>query len=254
MSNTSSDFVSQEILKVLQSNREMKVEEIAKELFVSPSSVRRKLSAMQEQGLVVRTHGGARIDESGNLFPSFSFRFKQNSFEKRKIAMCATSQIKDGDFIFLDGSTSAFFLSDYLKNFKNLKVMTNGIDTVSTLSKHNIEAYSTGGKVSSTNRAVLVGQNAINTIEHYRADVFVFSAQSVSSSGDIYDCFEEENFVRIAMMKNSDKKIFLCDDSKLGKASAFKLCHVKDVNCVISNADLSSYFQGNYKNKLLYTN
>ncbi len=253
MSNIVNDSTSQEILNVLQKNKAMSIGDIANEIYISPSSVRRKLSALQEQGLVIRTHGGARIDESGNMFPSFSFRSQQNSFQKKKIAMFATKCVKDGDFVFLDGSTSAFFLSEYLKNFKNIRVMTNGIDTISTLSKYNVEAYSTGGKISDTNRAVLVGQNAINTIEHYHADVFIFSAQSVDAHGNIYDCFEEENFLRIAMMKNADKKIFLCDSSKLGKASMFKLCHVKDVNYIISDADLSSYFEQNYKNKILTT-
>lgn len=254
MSRILKDSTEQQILNYLQKKDVVSVQEIADEIYVSTSSVRRKLNDLQNKGLIIRTHGGAKINDNENLFPSFSYRSRQNSFEKKKIAYSAMNYIKDGDFVFLDGSTSAFFLADALKSFNNVKVMTNGIDTISTLSKHNIEAYSTGGKISETNKSVLVGQNAINTIEHYHADVFIFSAQSVDRNGNIYDCFEEENFLRIAMMKNSVKKIFLCDSSKLSKASKFKLCEIKDVDYIISDGNLTDYFLTDRKAKIITIN
>jgi len=238
----------QDILNLLQKKQSATVEQIASETFLSQSSVRRKLTALQEKGLITRTHGGARLLSNESLFPSFSFRSHQNSFEKKNIASHAINFIKDGDFIFLDGSTSAFFVAEYLKDFKNVRVMTNGIDTISTLSKNKIEAYSTGGKISPTNRSVLIGQTAINTIEHYHADVVIFSAQSVDNCGNLFDCFEEENFIRLAMMKNASKKIFLCDSSKLNKSSMFKLCEVSNVDYFICNTDLSGYFTKPFKN------
>ena len=242
MSINIKDNATQDILRYLQKAETASIEEIASTFFISPSSVRRKLNVLQEKGLVVRTHGGARLNRNEDLFPSFSFRSHQNSFEKKKIAMMSTEFIKDGDFIFLDGSTSAFFLAEYLTHFKNIKVMTNGIDTISILSKYNIEAYSTGGKISETNRSVLVGQNAINTVAHYHADIFLFSAQSMDREGNIYDCFEEENFVRLAMMKNASQKVFLCDDSKLNRSSVFRLYGIQDIDQIVSNTDIKAYF------------
>ena len=129
-----------EILKLLESKEYISVEEITKTLYVSPSSVRRSLRVLEEKGLIKRTHGGATIIDANNLTPSFTFRTHQNVFEKKLIALKAIKLIKEGDVIFLDGSTSTFFMIEYLSEFNNIRVITNGIDTLSLLSKNIIRS------------------------------------------------------------------------------------------------------------------
>lgn len=231
-----------EILAIMQDMQFATIEELSKRLYVSPSSVRRKLDALQAKGLIIRTHGGARITEESVFFPSFTFRTHQNVFAKKKIALEAVKFVKDGDVIFLDGSTSAFYVAGNLGTFKNLKVITNGIDTLSLLSKTGIDAYSTGGRIENENRSVLVGQIAINTVNNYHADVVFFSAQSVGRDGQIYDCFEQENYLRQAMIKSSTKKIFLCDGTKFDRRSPYKLCNLKDVDHIVSDGETDGYF------------
>lgn len=231
-----------EILEILEKTQFISVEDLSKRLFVSPSSIRRYLKDAQEKGLLIRTHGGAKLASTNNLTPSFSFRSKQYIIEKKKIAKLAVNLVKEGDVIFLDGSTSAFFMADYLKDVKNIKVITNGIDTLSLLSKNGIDAYSTGGKISSVNRSALVGQMSVNIINAFHADIAFFSAHSVDEKGFVYDCFEEENHIRITMMKNSTQKILLCDSSKFNSPSPYKLCELKDVDRLICDKDVSKNF------------
>lgn len=227
-----------ELLEILQNNQYAAIDELAEKLCVSPSTIRRKLNVLQQKGLVVRTHGGAQLSNDNNFFPSFTFRVHQNSFEKKKIALAAIKLIKNGDLIFLDGTTSAFFIAEYLSEFTNLRVVTNGIDTLSLLAKYNISAYSTGGYVKGENRSVLVGNYAVEMIENFHADVAFFSARSVTANGEIYDCFEEENVIRKTMIKHADKKVFLCDSTKFEKTSLFHLCSLNDIDYIISNHDL----------------
>ena len=224
-----------DILEILQSNQYASIEELAEKLFVSPSTVRRKLNLLQKKGLITRTHGGAQLNNDNNFFPSFTFRVHVNSYEKKKMALSAIKLIKNGDLIFIDGTTSAFFIAEYLSEFKNIRVITNGIDTLSLLAKHNITAYSTGGCVLDINRSVLVGHYAEEMISNFHADIAFFSAQSVNDEGEIYDCFEEENVIRKAMIKHATKKVFLCDSTKFGKTSPFYLCSLKEVDYIVSN-------------------
>ena len=193
------------ILEFLTEKQYANVDDIASNFSVSGATVRRKLSTLEEKGLIVRTRGGAKVNDTNNFYPSFSFRTHQNSLEKKKIALAGIKLIKNGDLVFIDGSTSCFFIADYLTEFDNLKVVTNGIDTLSLLSKNKITAYSTGGVVSQANRSCLVGQIAHDTISNMHADVVFFSAQSVGTNGEIYDCFEHENYLRHEMMKNANK-------------------------------------------------
>ncbi|MBQ8374900.1 MAG: DeoR/GlpR transcriptional regulator [Clostridia bacterium] len=232
------EFLEQELMAILQSKQYSTIDDLAKSLFVSPSTVRRKLDALQKKGLVTRTHGGVKLNDENNFSPSFTFRIHQNSFEKKKIALAAIKLIRNGDLIFLDGTTSAFFIAEYLSEFENIRVVTNGIDTLSLLSKHNISAYSTGGCVQEENRSVLVGRYAEDMVNNFHADVVFFSAQSISPDGEIYDCFEEENFIRKAMIKNATKKVFLCDSTKFGKNSLFHLCSAKEIDYIITNSPL----------------
>lgn len=245
------DNQEKEILDLLQEKQSATIDELARKLFVSPSTVRRKLTSLQQKGLVTRTHGGAQINDENNFFPSFTFRSHQNSLEKKKIALSAIRLIKNGDLIFLDGTTSAFFIAEYLSEFKNIKVVTNGIDTLSLLSRNNIEAYSTGGYVSPTNRSVLIGHYAEDMIETLHADIAFFSAQAVGKDGVIYDCFEEENVVRRHMLKHSAQTVFLCDGTKFGKTAPYRLCALSDVDYVASNRDLRKYYSADKYPRLI---
>ncbi len=231
-----------EILNILKEVQSASIDDLAEKLFVSPSTVRRRLEELQNKGLVTRTHGGAKINGERSFFPAFTFRTHQNSVEKAHIALSAVKLIKNGNIIFLDGSTSAFFIAKYLADFKNIKVITNGIDTLSLLSANGTAAYSTGGFISPVNRAVLVGHYAEETIEKFHADIAFISAQSVSKNGEIYDCFEEENFLRNCMRKHSNKNVFLCDSSKFGRTSQYHLCSINAFDYIISDRDISNYF------------
>ena len=225
----------QQILEILQEKQYATVEELAEKLYVSTSTVRRALSSLQAKDLTIRTHGGVKINDTQNSSPNFSFRIHQNSFEKKKMALAAIKLIKNGDIIFLDGSTSAFYIAEYLKEFKDIRVITNGIDTLSLLAKNDIRAYSTGGQVSIQNPSVLVGRYAEDTIGNFHANIAFFSAQAMELDGSVYDCFEEENFIRRAMMKNASTSVLLCDDTKIGKQSSFYLCRAKEVDYIVSN-------------------
>ncbi len=227
-----------QVLDILETQQYASVDELATALCVSTSTIRRTLETLQQKGLVTRTHGGVKINSDNNFSPSFTFRIHQNSFEKKKIALSAIKLIKNGDIIFLDGSTSAFYIAEYLKEFKSIRVITNGIDTLSLLSKNNILAYSTGGQVSSENPSVLVGRYAEDMICNFRADIAFFSAQAMDNNGEIYDCFEDEIFLRRAMIKNAKTKVFLCDSTKIGKTSPYHLCDLKSIDYIASNQPL----------------
>ena len=240
-----------ELLNILQEKQFIGVEELASLLYVSPATIRRELTKLQNKGLILRTHGGAKINDSNNFTPNFDLRAHTNSLEKRKIAISAIKLIKNGDVIFLDGSTSSYLVAEYLKEFLDIRVMTNGIDTLSLLAKNKVKGYSTGGAISDVNQSTLVGELAHETVSSIHANIYFFSAQSVDENGEIYDCFEQENYLRKHMMKNSDVKVLLCDDTKINRRSPFYLCNISEIDYVISNADLDSFFKGKFKDKII---
>lgn len=234
--------IENEILNILNEAKSVEIGELADKLFVSPSTVRRRLEELQKKGLITRTHGGAKLNSEYSFFPAFNSRIGQNSMEKAQIALSAIRFIKNGDVIFLDGSTTSFFIAKYLSDFQHIRVITNGIQHLSLLSGNDMTVYSTGGYISAANRTVLVGHYAEETIKKFHADVAFLSARSVAEDGEIYDVFEEENFLRNCMREHADKKVFLCDSTKFGRTSPYRLCSVNDFDCIISDKDIRGNF------------
>ena len=229
------------VLSLLERQQYASVEELSAALAVSASTTRRILEGLQNRKLITRTHGGAKLNDANNAAPSFTFRIHQNLFEKKKIALLAIKLIKDGDIIFLDGSTTAYCIAEYLGEFRNIKVITNGIETLSLLSQNRIPAYSTGGEVSAENPAVLAGGYAEDGVRNFFADIVFFSARALDTEGRIYDCFENEIFLRRAMIQHSKTKVFLCDDTNFGKTSPHLLCTLNDVDYVASNRPMPDF-------------
>lgn len=213
-----------------------------KQVAVSPSSIRRKLTELEKDGLVVRIHGGVKSindDESGM---SFFTRKHTNALEKRLIAIKALKLVHDGDMIFLDSSSTSYFLAEYLSAFPNVTVVTNGVDTLAALAAKGVNVYSSGGKVYSENNAALTGEFARAAISKIHADLCFFSVHGITSDGGIYDLFRPCNEIISTMMQNSDKKVCLCDNTKTGKGGAFKICNVSDIDYIVCDRDISGAF------------
>lgn len=238
----------QEIMKLLEQNNYVTVDFLAEKIHISPSSIRRDLQRLELKGLIVRSYGGAELKSSVNKQIPFYLRSHQNAQEKAGVAHRAAELVKSGDVIFLDSSTSTYFMLEYLKNIKDLTVITNSLASMSVCSEYSINSYLTGGKLNPENRSCFVGAHTENMINAFHADFCFFSVQSVTTDGCLYDCFENEIVPRRLMMKNSEKCVFLCDHSKVNHFSAHKLCDISSVDYIISDINMEAYLDNTYPN------
>ena len=81
----------------------------------------------------------------------------------------------------------------------------------------------------------MIGSIAENTFRNVHADFAVFSARSLTGDEKIYDTHYNETPVRNVMFENSDKKIFLCDNSKINTISPYYQCSLTDIDYRISD-------------------
>ena len=218
------------------------VKELCEKLYASESSIRRDLSTLESRRVIRRTHGGAELVTNVSAGISFNQRAHHNINAKKAIAKKAAALIKDGDILFLDQSSSAFYLANEIFSNNSLTVVTNNIEIISLLSGSGIKTISSGGMLSTDNRTCLVGSDANYIFENIRADLVFFSAKSLAHDGTISDCAREEVVVRTAMLKNAAKKVFLCDSEKFGTRSAYKQCNLSDIDCLVSESDKAPEF------------
>ena len=222
------------ILEILLKEKKVNVQQLAQTLFISEPSVRRDLQSLEKQNLIKRVHGGAILEEtalSKNKIP-FLIREYEQGTAKAIIAKKAIDLICDNDVVFLDASTSCYYLIPFLASKRNLTIITNGAKALMKLAEYGINTISTGGVLLNSCLA-MVGEEAYRTIETYNADIALFSCRGVSDDGYLTDISPEENNVRKKMIQHAKKSYLLCASEKIGKSYFHNLCHKDDITGVI---------------------
>lgn len=232
-----------EIINILKENNGfVTVRELCRSLYASESSVRRDLTVLEGRGIINRTHGGAELITNFSNVVAFSKRSHHNTQAKKAIAKKAATLIRDGNVIFLDQSSTSFYLACEIMNNGTLTVITNNIEILSLMSDTGIKTMSSGGVLSSENRVCLVGPDAHVIFENTYADIVFFSTKSLTYDGVIWDPSREEVLVRNSMLKNAAKRVFLCDGEKFGTNSAYRQCTLADIDVLVSESEEAKRF------------
>lgn len=234
-----------EILKILKSVHYVTVEHLVEQIRYSPASIRRDLSVLEKQGLIKRTYGGAELLDDGKA--PYKFRKHSMKYEKNKIAAAAAKLVRDGDTVFIDASTTACCMENYLSAKKDICVITNSMVLTSSLKEQGIEVYCTGGEPVEL-PGTLTGAVAANTFSMFHADIMFFSTDGVDSDGKIYVLPEGHYVVNKSMLENSDKHVFLCGSNKIGKKSKRVQCTLNDIDYFICDETPGMELMKKFKN------
>ena len=203
---------------------------LVEELNVSEATVRRDLENLEQQGLLRRVHGGAELVKNPKTEPVFAEKTGLHASEKTRIAHLAEQCINDGDTIFLDASTTTFFMAKELKNHRNVTVITNSLRVVAELSGcEHVKVISVGGVLS--NNQSFVGTLAEKAIEeNYVASKIFFSSKGIAADAGILESNEAECGIKHKMIANAKEKYYLCDKSKMGGVGFVKLIPMAEID------------------------
>ena len=242
------------ILEQLKENGAVWVSKLSVELGVTEETIRRDLEKLEAKELLLRTHGGAIPLEETKLELSLEKRKSTNTDIKARLAKEAVNLIVPGDTIFLDASTTTFYLAKELRTFKNVTVITNSLRVIEELSDcHDLKVVATGGHLS-LNQS-LVGNLAEQNITHYFfADKMFFSSRGISKNGGILESNEQECSIKQKMLKNSNEKFYMCDNSKIERIGFAKLAQLDELTGIITNDPLDeSWIKLCEENKITLT-
>lgn len=235
----------EKILAVMERDGFVTVSKLVEELHYSPASIRRDLTELDHLALIRKDWGGAMLREDNlHALTAYPFRLQKNSRKKQRIAAVAEKLIRDGDVIFVDGSSTASFLEPFLYNKKEIHVVTNNAELASHLGQNHVHVTCTGGE--SRGGVALLGAVAEGTVERIHADVCFFSAHSLAPDGTVTDVGEAGLRLVEKMMKNSEKSVFLCDSDKVAGYSTYSAFTLGAVDTVISDADIRDKLEHEY--------
>lgn len=241
-----------DLINIIMQYDRVSVEELLKRQYTSKSTLRRDLKKLEEKGLIIRTHGGVMpVKKFADEQIPFFMRESEQNEEKERIAKQAVELIHDGDVIMLDATTSAYRLIKYFKDLKDIIVITSGAKASYLLGEMGIKNICTGGHMINKSFSY-VGQEALDTISKYNADITFFSCRGLSEDGFLSDNSIEENEVRKMMMKHAKRKVFLCNSEKIGHSYLNNLCHVSETDTIISNEAVPPYITSLMKQPTLF--
>lgn len=224
------------IMEKLNENGSVLVNDLSRDLGVTLETIRRDLEKLEQLEQVRRTHGGAVLYEEAPLDLSLEKRSGLNIDGKIAIAKKAIKLIRTGDTIFLDSSTTSFYLAKMIKDIRNITVITNNLLIVNELqSCDKLKVISTGGKLDMKNLS-FVGEIALKNIEeNFCANKVFFSCKGVTPEQGMLESNDVEYQIKSAMLRNSNQRICIADESKLNTVAFIKLAGFSDIDYFITD-------------------
>lgn len=225
-----------QLMKLLSKSGYVPVSELAKELEVSPVTIRRDLLVMEKEGICIRKRGGA-ISRSQGVTMELPYIIKhvQNTEAKKRIAEAALEQIEDGASIILDSGSTTYELALLLAAKRRLSVVTNDLQIAAKLAANSgINLICTGG-VARPNVFSLQGTMAETCFKNLSVDIAFLGADAIHADGGIYNANIEETPVKQAMLKAAARIIVLADSTKFQMRGFCRVCDLSQVDIVITD-------------------
>ena len=226
-----------EILMKLQAERRVVVSELSQLYDVSEETIRRDLEKLVNEGVAIKSYGGAVINENANLEVPFNIRKNYNVIGKQKIAEQIAAMVKDGESLMLDASSTAVYIAKALKEKKNLTVITNSIEIiVDLMDMPEWKVLSTGG-LSREGSFALVGPQTDKMLKSYHVDKAVISCKGFDLESGITDSDELHANNKITMLGAAGKKILAVDKSKFDKTAFTAIGALDDITTVVTDEE-----------------
>lgn len=228
----------QQILETARARGRVEVAGLARELSVTPETVRRDLTALERRGVLRRVHGGAIPVERLGIEPGVADRETHAASEKERIARAALDELPDGGSIIIDAGTTTVRFAELLPTDRELTVVTHSIPVASLLvSRPNVNLHLLGGVVRGRTLAA-VGEWTRSQIAEVFADVAFMGTNGISVERGLTTPDMAEAIVKRALIEAARRTVVLADHSKFGREDFARVAPLTSVDTVIVDRDL----------------
>lgn len=215
--------------------------ELAKELQVSESTLRRDLEHLERSGVARRTRGGVLYTGSFPGLPHFQLREPAQWEKKRAIARAAARLVQNGDTLLLDGGSTTYELARVLVG-RPLQVVTNSLPVANLFAANAYTDLVLLGGIVYPRTGVALGPLAIEGLKRINVRRSLLSVAGITQQG-----FYNSNLLLVeterAMMQAADEVIVLADSTKFGHTSLAHLAPLDRVDCIVVDEELPEEWQ-----------
>jgi DeoR family transcriptional regulator, fructose operon transcriptional repressor len=225
------------IREVLSRERTVTAAELIRTFGVTAATIRRDLEALEKEGVLVRSHGGAvSRTSSTNFQPSYETLGRSNRAEKQAIAREAERLILDGETVFLEGSTTVYELARRLLHRNRLTVITNSPPIVDEFQRsQHVSVISTGGELQK-DVFYLSGVWAQRALAEIRVDKAVLGVSAIDPGYGISTASQAEAQIKKMILKSARVSIALADHSKFGNQGFAYVGPTTDIDILVTDS------------------
>lgn len=193
-----------QLLDMIRKKGQISVEELSDLFHVSLMTVRRDLAFLEEKNLISRFHGGAAIRDMHSSFQTDDCI----PLCKSLIAEYAAQFLEDGDTIFINGSSTALKILEYVHD-KHIKVYTNNVNAMRQEFSPNVKIHMTGGELRGH---VMIGDYVMSNLLHMSADKTFIGCAGVYDNGEFRYDIPTEIGINESMIARTQKDLFILAD------------------------------------------
>ena len=227
------------ILEMLMEQSSVSVSDLAKRLKVTVVTARADLAALEEEGLLVRTHGGAIPSQH----PKIMARMQAAKGVKGSIAKAAAAMIEDGDTVIISAGTTTALIAKYLLGKRGVHIVTNNTLLLSyARTNPQMRVTLVGGEFRPEEEGV-VGPMALAAIDQFHVSKAFIGIDGASlKQGFSANSVESADLVR-KMAVQADEVIVISDSNKFGKPGFARILPFDGVDALVTDNDLTTEFE-----------
>lgn len=225
-----------ELLNYIRSYGAGSVNEMARLLGVSTSTVRRDLNDLQERGLIERVHGGAAQVE-GDVEPLRPIREVAYADEKRRIGAAAAEYVADHSTVLILGGTSTEAMLPFLGSVRGLTVLTNNLMVVNRLSQFPDIGIVVLGGLLRREEMSLLGHLTIAGLDEFGIDQVFSGAFGIDPDIGVTGTNLSETQTDRSLASSARELIMLADHSKLAQRGPARLVPTSAIATLITDTE-----------------
>ena len=217
------------ILDKLNAQGFVKVLDIARELDVTPVTIRKDLKLLEEKKLLFRTHGSASPVNPHTADINIHIKERINSDAKRRIAHTAIRLLDPNDSIIVASGSTVYAFAEEITDDLNLTVVTASLNVSTLLNRfEHIHVIQLGGTLRKSSFSV-IGDLAAQA----------FGVDGIDLDFGLTTSNIDEARLNQRMIAASLRTIVLADSSKFGKRGFGKICTLDQVDVIITDSGIS---------------
>lgn len=235
----------QTMLDLLADRTRLTVTEAARELGVSEATVRRDFTALAEQQLVTRTHGGVVATSVAYDLPARYRSSGTQSGTRERIAATAADMVKAGQVVGFNGGKTTTATARRLaaradlasaKERPALTVVTNALNIAGEMVlRPHIRTVTLGG-VARPQSYELTGPLATLVLEELWLDVLFLGVDGISADGGTSCLHEGEAGVNSLMVKHANEVVVVAGSEKIGRRTFARICDLAAVSTLVTDS------------------